>query len=451
MYTPDLCSPTVTNGESSTARDIFTPDAPDSPSDSLEAWTKFLTAYANGKTDAYPTRPPLSPHLQERLNAAVYKPRIWPYGDAPLYDSTTIEPELANTIREFYCDHAYLPPPRAPLESQRNQCIREYDIFSDKQIASIQQATDLLAAVFPDTLVTFSLFQDRIQTHFALSGPTELIEGYQLSRGLRVPSEDSLCGHAVLLDRKMMFIPDLQADWRFQLNPFAMAGFKSFVGYPVSLEVDPLLAEQRDREGSTLDPEIQLETNIDACRMGVGTINICFVKQHQTELSESQKLIINRVGSMLETQLRASWEGDQRRRDIRARSALSDYIEEALVENSGHDPVIPLGRPSPDPGSDGISAARAALTILAESAAKKITRIVKEADSVSVWDLRAVSLYCKMLLWGIEAETYLSSFQKCREKCNTLTLENTPSKRSRQYPKAETRHSHSRQQQSWIS
>lgn len=394
MSTSSHHSTTVTDGESSYPRRSSTPEAHDSPSDSLEAWTEFLTAYANGKADAYPTRPPLPPHLQKRLDAAVYKPRIWPFGDTPLYGSTTIEPELANTIREFYCDHAYLPPPRAPLESQRNHCIREYDLYSDKQIASIQQATDLIAAVFPDTLVTFSLFQDRVQTHFALSGPKELIELYQLTRGLRVPSEDSLCGHAVLLDQKMLFIPDLQADWRFQLNPFAMAGFKSFVGYPVTLEVDPLLAEQRDHRGSTLDQGIQYERNPEPCRMGVGTLNICFVKQHQTELTDSQKLVIDRVGSMLETQLRASWEGDQRRRDIRARLALSDYIEEALVENAGQN-SIPLDSPSTDVSSDGVGAARVALTKLAESAAQKVTRIVKEADSVSIWDLRAVSLDCK--------------------------------------------------------
>lgn len=381
-------SPQSSVSEASTACD-FSLDPQDGDYDTLEAWMQFLTAYASGTADANPMRPPLPPRLQKRIDSVTYQPREWPYADAPLYSSTTIDPEVASKIREFYCDYGYLPAPRAPLESQRKYCIREYDLYAEKQMASIQQATDLLAAVFPKTLVTFSLFQDRIQTHFALSGPDDLIQHYKLTRGLRVPSEDSLCSHAVLLDQKMLYIPDLQADWRFQLNPFAMAGFQSFVGFPVSLELDPLLAEQRHLETSTENwPTLHETTSAKSCRTGVGTLNICFIKEPQTELTDGQRLVITRVGSMLESQLRASWEEDQRVRDNRARSALTEYIEEALVENAGQNPD-PLGSLGTSP--EGISADRVALQRLAESAARKIASIVDDADSVSVWDLRAVS------------------------------------------------------------
>ena len=98
--------------------------------------------------------------------------------------------------------------------------------------------TDLTAAYFPDALITFSLFRDRVQTHFALSGPNQLIDRFQLHVGLRIPAEDRFCGHAVLQDREMLFVPDLEADWRYKRNPFGLAGFKSFVGVPVALELD---------------------------------------------------------------------------------------------------------------------------------------------------------------------------------------------------------------------
>jgi hypothetical protein len=158
----------------------------------LDLWTTFLTDYANGAAHLTPDRPPLPPHLQKRLDNVTVSNEPWPFVDSPLYPSTTITTEVARTIREYYCDHGYLPPPRAPLEAERNQCIRDYDLYSAKQLANIQSATDLIAAVFPDSLTTFSLFQDRVQTHFAFSGPEELIKLYQLTVGLRIPSEDSL-------------------------------------------------------------------------------------------------------------------------------------------------------------------------------------------------------------------------------------------------------------------
>jgi len=199
---------------------------------SLSAWTSFLQEYARGDGPANPTRPPLTSALSRRLESVIKSDSDVNFEDAPLYSSTTVTPELARIIRDFYCDNGYLPPPRAPWEESRERCIQEHDLYSTKQHKHIQNVTDILSAYFPDTLITFSLFQDRIQTHFALSGPEEIIEMYKLHVGLRIPAEDSLCGHAVLLDRRMLFVPDLEADWRYRRNPFGGPASRAFLAFP---------------------------------------------------------------------------------------------------------------------------------------------------------------------------------------------------------------------------
>lgn len=376
----------------STTQDASTSSAPlpisSEDSHNLELWTRFLIAYANGDATATPQQPPLPRYLQERLDHVVASNQPWPFADAPLYPSTTITTEIARTIREYYCSHGYLPPPRAPLEEERNQCIRDYDLYSVKQLANIQSATDLIAAVFPDTVTTFSLFQDRIQTHFALSGPPELIKTYQLTVGLRIPSEDSLCGHAILLDQNILFVPDLENDWRMRLNPFRLAGFKSFIGSSVSLELDPQSKEPRNP--SEQDASAHTETSgavPKPRRVSIGTLNICFVENHHPVLTEAERVIISRVTKMLEVQLRGSWEGDQRRRDGRARVALSEFIEESLVENAGLAQEPSVASSTADLMGDG----RGTMRVLAESAVEKISKIVIEAGSISIWDVRAVS------------------------------------------------------------
>jgi hypothetical protein len=248
-------------------------------------------------------------------------------------------------------------------------------------------ATDLIAAVFPDTLTTFSLFQDRVQTHFALSGPQELIDRYELSIGLRIPSEYSLCGHAVLLDQEMLYVPDLTQDWRYTYNPFAMAGFKSFVGSPVALELDPQSQEPRSKSQPS-SPACTDPNPITPIRVSIGTLNICFVNQLHKDLTAAERVVIERVTSMLEVQLRGSWEGDQRRRDGRARVALSEFIEESLVEDAGKvQETLSASDASEDPMGDG----RVTMQKLAENAIDKIAKIIVEAGSISIWDVRAVS------------------------------------------------------------
>jgi hypothetical protein len=183
---------------------------------SLAEWTAFLSAYADGTwpVGEVPPRPALPPGMIERLAS----PLIGQYGadnpEQPLYASTTITPAVAREIRDFYSRHSYLPPPRSPMEGMREACIEEYELYGPKQLGNVQAATEVIAAFFPGTLCTFSLFHNRIQTHFALAGDPMLIERYQLTTGLRIPAEDSLCGHAVLLDTSIMFVPDLDGALR---------------------------------------------------------------------------------------------------------------------------------------------------------------------------------------------------------------------------------------------
>ena len=364
---------------------------------SLKAWTSFLQEYARGDGPANPPRPPLTSSLLQRFEAVVNSNAQVSFEDAPLYTSTTVTPELARTIRDFYCDNGYLPPPRAPWEERRERCIQEHDLYSDKQHKHIQNVTDILSAFFPDALITFSLFQDRVQTHFALSGPEEVIKGFKLHVGLRIPAEDSLCGHAVLLDRTMLFVPDLEADWRYRRNPFGVAGFKSYVGVPVALELDPL----QD------DVPVADYMGPRRGRIAIGTINICFTKQKVYELSPGQQLTVDKMTSMLEAQLRSTWEGDHRRRDGRARTELSKYIGETKFVEASRTPGT-INHQIYD------ESRRELMTCdLIKSLAEKVSTIISEADTVDVFDIRAVSL---VQLLGYEADV-----------CSSRTYLRTPS------------------------
>ena len=343
---------------------------------SLTAWTSFLQEYARGDGPANPHRPPLTSALSQRLESIIKSDSAVNFEDAPLYSSTTVTPELARIIRDFYCDNGYLPPPRAPWEESRERCIQEHDLYSTKQHKHIQNVTDILSAYFPDTLITFSLFQDRIQTHFALSGPEEIIEMYKLHVGLRIPAEDSLCGHAVLLDRRMLFVPDLEADWRYRRNPFGVAGFKSFLGVPVALELDPL----RD------DVPVVYHMGPRRGRIAIGTLNICFTRQKVSELSPTQQLVVDKMASMLEAQLRSTWEGDRRRREGRARTEISKYITETKFEETSRTP----GNFNPQIYDEFRREVNTCDLI--KSLVQKVSTIISEADTVDVIDIRAVSL-----------------------------------------------------------
>lgn len=144
--------------------------------------------------------------------------------DVPLYSSTNITPELARRIRDFFCHHGYLPPPRAPLEDLRERVINEYDLWSADQHANIQEATNLLSSFFPGTLWSFSLFSNRIQRYHTYAGPQEYIDLFSMHKGKRIPAEDSFCGHAVLSKSVPVFVGDSTTDWRYRYNPYAQQG-----------------------------------------------------------------------------------------------------------------------------------------------------------------------------------------------------------------------------------
>jgi len=377
---------------------ILTPGGPSNLTEdddaSVNAWAEFLQEYARGDGPANPVRPPLTASLFRRLETVTESDKTVNFDDAPLYSSTTVTPELARVIRDFYCDNAYLPPPRAPWEDSRERCIQEYDLYSETQKEQIQSMTDLTSDYFPDTLITFSLFQDRVQTHYALSGPPEIIRDFKLHVGLRIPAEDSLCGHAVLLDRAMLFVPDLQADWRYQRNPFGLAGFKSYIGVPIALELDPL------RE----DVQHWHQIGPRRGRIAIGTLNICFTRERMQTLSTKQKRVVGRVASMLETQLRATWEGDRRRRDARARTEISNYIEETMIGQAAR---TPGGRRSKlDREVDDDSRRELHVFNLIQSLSKKVNLIISEADGVDVFDVRAVRLP-RMLLLTYSSRVFL--------------------------------------------
>jgi hypothetical protein len=288
---------------------------------SIVAWQTFLTRYAAGEfnDESTPPIPPIPPNLV-RPHDPNYAPAPWAYANAPLYSASTgITLEDARVIRQYYIENHYLPPPRSPLESQRHATITQYDLYSARQHTNIQAATEVVAAFFPGTVCTFSLFHDHVQKHFCLAGNQSLIQKFNLTPGLRIPAEDSLCGHAILNHSSIFFVKDLKKDWRYLNNPFVFAGFKSFIGSSVSLPINPL---QGERE------------------IGVGTLNVCFIDESIDVLTEVQRNVIRHVTTMLETQLRATWEGDQRTRDGRARLALSELIDTALVDvqqEEGHD------------------------------------------------------------------------------------------------------------------
>lgn len=79
---------------------------------------------------------------------------------------------------------------------------------ANKEPADTLQETDSSgigddATSIPAWTSSISLFRDRVQTLFALSG-----QRIKLHVGLRIPSQDRLCGHADLMDRIMLFIPE---------------------------------------------------------------------------------------------------------------------------------------------------------------------------------------------------------------------------------------------------
>lgn len=235
----------------------------------------------------------------------------------PVYDSVEISTQTALRVREFYKRHAYLPPPRAPLEVLRDQIIKEYDLYSQKQVENIQSAIDLVQAYFGG-LCTFSLFQNNVQVLMACSGPPEVLDAVGLFPGKQLLPETSLCGHAVLFgeDSGHMYIPDLAQDWRYKGNPYAdeMQGVRTYIGATVSLAIDPASGSDQ--------------------AVAVGVINSMHLDGILPPLTAEQSKVMNCVARFLTEILRATWEGLHRTREARSRRVVSDFLDHIMIPRS---------------------------------------------------------------------------------------------------------------------
>lgn len=154
-------------------------------------------------------------------------------------------------------------------------------------------------------------------------------------------------------------------------------------------------------------------------RIAIGTLNICFTQDKLPQLSSSQQLVVNRLASMLETQLRATWEGDRRKRDARAREELSNYCEEAMIGNVTRESGLDIDElRSSEPVSSTASRGQRIIKDLVPSLAGKVHKIITEADTVNVFDIRAVSLD---LTKAIGVSLICRSSRVFRPTLNTLT------------------------------
>lgn len=344
--------------------------------DSCQAWTDFLRLYAQGQFSPsdIPALPPLPDGAENNgkgssndAKGAQGAPDIGTTFDSPVYSSVEITPEVAARVRDFYRAHRFLPPPRAPLEHLREQCIVEYDLYSEQQIKNIRSATELVQSFFGG-LCTFSLFRDNVQELMAVAGAPEVIEAVQLFPGKRLLPETSLCGHSVLLGDKNLYIPNLALDWRYCGNPYAdeLKGVKSYFGSVVSLNVDP-------------------SSSSDDRSVGIGVINIMHLDRYLPPLSEEQLKVVHTITAMLETQLRATWDGQGRTREARLRRAISDFIEDTLVQ-----PGLPAGASDDKPPEDRTRKKTDVLASYAQLAVDRIRGVIEEMDGAMIVDLRAL-------------------------------------------------------------
>jgi hypothetical protein len=251
------------------------------------------------------------------LNTAVYQPG-------------RIDKETARRVRDFYVEHKFLPPPRSSKEALRLRVLADYDISGEEQMRNLQDSTELIAAFFPGVLCTFSLFKGDEQYHYAVSGPEWIKAKYNVYVGVRIPSEDSLCGHAVLGKGGEPVCQVLEGDWRYKKNPFKMAGFKIYAASVVRLPLDP------SATGTTGH-----DTHEE--HIGIGTINLCFIDSMPRDLTDDQKNVITRVTRNLSTQLRATWEGHRRTKVARVQRGLSDYIRDVLGTAIPGNPSVGFG------------------------------------------------------------------------------------------------------------
>ncbi|WWD10531.1 hypothetical protein V865_008667 [Kwoniella europaea PYCC6329] len=351
------------------------------PSIRVQEWTSFLTSYAQG--DWSPDRVPPKPTPAQDLDIVGLdkSPSVDSLKDdslANVYSSPIISRKIARRVRQYCWENDYLPPPRSPHEEHREKIILEYDLLGAVQAGNIQSAVDLIAAFFPGTVVTFTLFNNAIQNFVSIAGPENLLDTFQLKNGMWVAPETSLCGHSILLDEEIMFVPSLSDDWRFRSNPYAVAGLKSYIGSAVSLEMDPLIPiSHRDGQRD---------------RVGIGVLNILFMYDPLYNMTTQQEMVVRNISKMLETQLRATWQGHITTKEAKVRRAITDIIEEGFVGNqsaslqSVKDVVGP---------QSGVISGGGSLTMfedLVDSALNRLLGLMSEVDALCMIDIRSIRI-----------------------------------------------------------
>ena len=346
---------------------------------SIDGWATFLSSYSRGEFPA--VGPPCPPPSSSRhpMPGIVATPVTIDVDD--LYPSTVINKDVARNVRDYTIAHSYFPPPRAADEHLREQCIQEYDLLGQAQRKNVKQAVDLLAAFFPDTVCTFTIFNGPKQSFVAVAGDQGIRDKFGLYDDFVVRSDLGFCGHCVLVKEEFIFVPSLKEDWRFEGNPYTQAGIQSYIGASITLPIDVLSTSL-----STITKDDGREE-----RVGIGALNILFVKEPLERMSETQAMVVRNVARMMETHLRATWDGARRTMEARYRRAMADMIEEGFVGkvslSSPEDPVAStLGN-----GLDGRNDhPMTSLETLAQMAVERIMALVPQLDSVILVDIRHV-------------------------------------------------------------
>jgi hypothetical protein len=342
---------------------------------SIEQWAAFLSSYSRGAfpAESYPPLPPMSPR-RSGMNAPVV-----PDVD-DLYPSSVINEAVAQNVRDYISAHSYFPPPRAADERLREQCIQEYDLLGDAQRSNVKQAVDLLAAFFPDTVCTFTIFNGPKQSFVAVAGDQAIRDAFGLYDGFVVRSDLGLCGHCVLVKEQLMFVPSLKGDWRFNGNPYTQAGIQSYIGAPITLPINAL--------ATSFDTSTRDDGREE--RVGIGALNVLFVKKPLEELSDTQAMVVRNIARMMETHLRATWDGARRTIEAKYRRAVAEMIEEAFVGKVS--PPSALAEPVASTLIDGTVGTTtgpiASLQALARTAVENIMALVPQLDSVIIVDTR---------------------------------------------------------------
>ncbi|KAJ7037861.1 hypothetical protein C8F04DRAFT_1090413 [Mycena alexandri] len=281
------------------------PGPEEEDTDFLGQWVLFLRDYAKG------IERPTPPALQT-ARTSKSAPSGIPSFEVPLYPPGEISRETARVIAEFYEEHGFLPPPRADEEPVRQAVIREYNLFREDQAENFHRCSSLVNAFFPFApICTISLFHNDTQVIVSKGGD------FPVALGERLVTETSICGHVVLKKNgETTELREIADDWRFLGNPWTSidTGVKGYIGVPITLEVDPANPQQSER-------------------VTVGVIAL-MGNSPFPKLTDIQTKVLDDLSSMLSVQLRSTWEGWRRGKEMRLRNAVSLFLEKALVDPS---------------------------------------------------------------------------------------------------------------------